>query len=113
MKLTTQFGMFALIFIVLSNESFAEDHNSLDPDEIKAGWRLLFDGRTTGGWRGYKSKTVPGSWKVENGSLLSRRQNDVSSGDIITVDKFDDFLDCSTHRVGSMAVIQQPGSLSP
>jgi len=35
---------------------------------------LLFDGRTTAGWRGYKSKTIPESWKVENGSLLSRRE---------------------------------------
>jgi hypothetical protein len=65
--------------------------NALTPDEAAAGWQLLFDGKSLAGWRGYRSKSVPGSWKVENGSLLSRRQMSVSSGDIITNDEFDDF----------------------
>jgi hypothetical protein len=68
-----------------------QDDNTLTPDEAASGWRLLFDGKSTAGWRGYRSKTAPGSWKVENGSLLSRRQMGVSSGDIITTDQFDDF----------------------
>src|SRR5271167_1541466 len=65
--------------------------NTLSPDEKNAGWRLLFDGRTTEGWRGYKAKTIPESWQVENSSLLSRRQKGKSAGDIITVDQFDNF----------------------
>jgi hypothetical protein len=65
--------------------------NTLSPEEKNAGWRLLFDGRTTAGWRGYKSKTMPESWRVENGSLLARREKGKSAGDIITVDQFDNF----------------------
>jgi hypothetical protein len=58
---------------------------------VAAGWRLLFDGKSPALWRGYRSQAVPESWQVENGSLFSRRQKGVSSGDIITRDQFDDF----------------------
>lgn len=34
---------------------------------------------------------MPASWRVENGSLLSRRQKGESSGDIVTVKTYDDF----------------------
>ena len=47
--------------------------NTLTPGEEAAGWRLLFDGKSLAGWRGYRSQTVPQSWRVEDGSLLSRR----------------------------------------
>ena len=69
----------------------APDPNTLTAEEVAAGWRLLFDGKSLAGWRGYRAKPLPESWKVENGSLLSRRAAGVSSGDIITADQFDDF----------------------
>ena len=75
----------------LASSARAQNPNSLTPEEKQAGWRLLFDGRTTAGWRGYKATTVPASWRVENGSLLARRTEGESSGDIITVDQFADF----------------------
>jgi hypothetical protein len=65
--------------------------NQLSDEEKKAGWRLLFDGQTTAGWRRYQATTMPTTWKVENGSLLSRPGKDDSRGDIVTVDQFDDF----------------------
>jgi hypothetical protein len=68
-----------------------EQHNSLSPQETADGWRLLFDGRSTAGWRGYKSTRVPESWQVENGSLLSRRRQGATFGDLITTDQFADF----------------------
>jgi hypothetical protein len=67
------------------------NRNALTPDEAADGWRLLFDGKSLAGWRGYRSKTVPESWKVENGSLLARHEHGVLSGDIITTEQFDDF----------------------
>jgi hypothetical protein len=83
--------LFALTMFGLAQNGYAENKNTLSAEEQKAGWRLLFDGRSTAGWRGYKSKTVSASWRVENGSLLSRRVRGQSSGDLITVDQFDDF----------------------
>lgn len=75
----------------LASSARAQDPNTLTPAEKQAGWRLLFDGQTTAGWRGYKSTTVPASWRVENGALLARRTPGEACGDIITVDQFDNF----------------------
>src|SRR5262245_40678780 len=51
------------------------------------GWRPLFDGRATDGWRGYRSKEVPAGWKVEDGTLTKNE----SAGDLVTRDEFSDF----------------------
>ena len=75
----------------LAVTTYADEHNRLSDQEKEAGWQLLFDGSTTAGWRKYRSKTIPASWRVENGSLLSRREPNRSSGDIITVAAFSDF----------------------
>ena len=83
--------LFALMMFGLAEIGYAENDNLLNAEEKQAGWRLLFDGRSTAGWRGYKSKTVPASWRVENGSLLSRRAQGQSTGDLITFDEFDNF----------------------
>jgi hypothetical protein len=52
-----------------------------------SGWRMLFDGKTTNGWRGYDSEQVPAAWKVVDGVLTK----EVSTGDIMTKDQFADF----------------------
>jgi hypothetical protein len=70
----------------------AEEAGASTDGETNSEWRLLFDGRSTAGWRGYKSETVPESWKAENGSLLSRREAGKSAGDLITIDEFDNFV---------------------
>ncbi len=69
----------------------AEEPNTLTQAEKDAGWQLLFDGKTTAGWRGYKSTGMPASWKAENGSLLSRHEQGGTTGDIVTVDQYDNF----------------------
>src|SRR5262249_19164523 len=35
----------------------APEQNILTSEESAAGWRLLFDGKSLAGWRGYRSKT--------------------------------------------------------
>lgn len=45
--------------------------NDLSDIERRQGWRLLFDGRTTEGWRGADRSLFPSQgWKVENGELV-------------------------------------------
>jgi hypothetical protein len=47
--------------------------NRLTADERAAGWRLLFDGTTTEGWREVTGLAFPQScWSVENGCLRAR-----------------------------------------
>jgi hypothetical protein len=53
----------------------------------QSGWRPLFDGRTTAGWRGFRRDTVPGGWQVVDGALTRVGPG----GDIITTDQFANF----------------------
>ena len=62
-------------------------NNTLTPAEQAAGWRLLFDGRSTAGWRGYREQAMPNGWKVADGTLTKTD----ATGDIITTDQFADF----------------------
>jgi hypothetical protein len=59
----------------------------LTAQEQKDGWRLLFDGKTLNGWRGYGMQTMPAGWSVVDGTLTRTAQ----AADIITTDKFRNF----------------------
>src|SRR5689334_20035891 len=61
--------------------------NTLTDAEQKAGWKLLFDGTSTTGWRGYKSDAVPAEWHVEDGTLTKSKP----AKDIVTTDKYANF----------------------
>lgn len=59
----------ALAFAALATGALAAD-NTLTRAEKKAGWTLLFDGKTTAGWRAFKQAEIGPGWKVENGVLF-------------------------------------------
>jgi hypothetical protein len=61
--------------------------NTLSPEEVAAGWRLLFDGRSTTGWRRYRSSAPIAGWEVINGELTRVS----AGGDLITEEQFSDF----------------------
>ena len=61
--------------------------NTLTAKERAEGWRLLFDGRTAAGWRGFRQQTLPAGWQAVYGALTRIGQ----SGDIVTLDEFGDF----------------------
>lgn len=64
--------------------------NTLTDTERAQGWRLLFDGQTTAGWRSFRAKTFPAKgWAVEDGCL--RHLPKAGGGDLVTVDQFDDY----------------------
>ncbi|MCB0578700.1 MAG: DUF1080 domain-containing protein [Phaeodactylibacter sp.] len=72
--------------------------NTLSGAEKAAGWRLLFDGKTTAGWHGWKKKTAGASWIIEDGALKLNavRQPDGSlrpedGGDLLTDEEFDNY----------------------
>lgn len=69
--------------------------NSLSASEKAAGWRLLFDGTTTKGWRGYNKPDTTGlRWVVRDGALcLPPADGTDTRGnrDVITTDTFGDF----------------------
>jgi Domain of Unknown Function (DUF1080) len=61
--------------------------NVLSAAERQAGWKLLFDGHSLKGWRGYQKKKAPPGWAVEDG-LLTRV---AEAGDLISEKQFRDF----------------------
>ncbi len=72
--------------------------NTLTPEETAEGWRLLFDGQTTAGWRGYGGAELPPKWEVRDGalSLMKYSPPGAAGGEgtgIVTTDEFTDF-DC-------------------
>jgi hypothetical protein len=71
--------------------------NTLTEAEREAGWRLLFDGQSTQGWRGFRKQEFPKTgWVVEDGWLkLSGR-----GGDIVTDAEYDEFEFAFEWKVG-------------
>jgi hypothetical protein len=55
--------------------------NALSAEERAAGWRVLFDGKTTQGWRSFAGAPVGSGWRVENGELVRAEKG---AGDIVT-----------------------------
>jgi hypothetical protein len=70
---------------------FAADStpNQLSEEDKKGGWKLLFDGKTTNGWRGAKQKTFPAKgWEIQDGWLHCLGKG---GGDIVTEGAYDEF----------------------
>lgn len=79
--------------------------NNLTSAEKAAGWKLLFDGKTTRGWRGFKQPQIGPGWKVENGVLFDEPK---VAKDIITTTKFENFelsLDWKIGKGGNSGVM--------
>ncbi len=62
--------------------------NTLTADEKAAGWRLLFDGKSTRGWRNYQAPTLDKRWRAIDGELTLTAGG---GGDIVTQDEFENF----------------------
>jgi len=63
--------------------------NTLTTREVREGWKLLFDGKTTNGWHNFKETGIHSGWEVKDGVLKSVNAGD--AGDIVTNDKYDWF----------------------
>ncbi len=78
------------------NPVLAQKHNTLLPDEIENGWQLLFDGKTTLGWRNFNSDQIGSAWKVRDHCLTLDNRNKVDGkvyggGDIVTDGEYEDY----------------------
>ena len=69
--------------------------NDLTENEKRKGWRLLWDGKNSKGWRSAKGETFPDKgWEMKDGELTVLATDGGEStgpGDIVTVDQFDNF----------------------
>ena len=62
----------------------------ISPDQAQEKrWSILFDGSSTDKFRGYNMKTLPESWKVEDGALITL--TGVPNVDLVTKESYKDF----------------------
>jgi hypothetical protein len=85
-------------FLML-NAGFAQSSvNTLSAKEKKAGWKLLFDGKTTKGWHSYGKSAAGSSWKINNGILTLDTTNKetgktkiIDGGNLLTNEEYENF----------------------
>lgn len=69
--------------------------NALGVDEEKNGWQMLWDGKTTDGWRGARLDKFPDKgWEIHDGVLTvlsSGGEESAAGGDIVTKETYGDF----------------------
>lgn len=107
MKIIYSLTGIVLLFLFTSSHAAAQQHaghavdksspamNQLTAAEKSAGWKLLFDGKTSQGWRGFHQKEFPQTgWAIADGCIkhvAGQGAQSAHGGDIITVDQFDNF----------------------
>jgi glucose/arabinose dehydrogenase len=75
----------------------ASPSNTITEPERRAGWRLLFDGHSLEGFRGYRKEGPGTGWVVEDGAIVRRGTN---AGDLVTKETFERFELELEFRVG-------------
>ena len=65
-----------------------DGEGGLSRNEIKQGWKSLFDGRTLKGWKIYQDKTTD-AWTVNNGTIQCDPEagQNKTRADLMTVDQ--------------------------
>lgn len=70
--------------------------NTISEREAKDGWKLLWDGKTTNGWRGAKLDEFPEKgWSISNGILKVHKSDggeSTNGGDIVTTRPYKNFM---------------------
>jgi hypothetical protein len=80
--------LLSLIAFALIAAVRAAEPNTLTSAEKSSGWKLLFDGKTFEGWRGYKEVAIGKGWQVQDGALVL---TEAKAGDLLTTEEFGDF----------------------
>lgn len=77
------------MLIAVAALTLLQPNNTLTRREARAGWRLLFDGKSTAGWHNYNATGVRPGWHVKDGVLAVVDAE--NAGDIVTDRSFDWF----------------------
>jgi hypothetical protein len=84
-------GVAALSFITPMHNRYQQTaDNTLNKAEQKAGWQLLFDGKSTSNWRPYKNAESDG-WEIVNGEIHCKDKDVKHRADLITKEEYGDF----------------------
>lgn len=83
--------IFACLFMLGACSDEKTQPNQLSPDEVKEGWVLLFDGKSTDGWHLYNKGKTASAWLVENGELHCKPDAGLLRGDLVTDGTYENF----------------------
>ena len=80
----------ALLALTTLGAFAADEPNTLTAAEKAAGWKLIFDGKTTAGWVALGKTTFPDAgWAVEDGALHHIKGG--GGGNIVTNESYENF----------------------
>ena len=74
------------------SEAMTESGNE---DSNKGDWKVLFDGTSFDGWKGYNQEGIPEGWKIEDGTMVLEPPKPRPEGvnyNLVTVDAYTDFV---------------------
>ena len=98
-----------LVLAAATNCLMAQTNNTLTSKEKKAGWELLFDGKTTTGWHNYLTPATAGpAWSVADGTLQLDPAVKEGQADIVTNKEYENFelsLDWNIAAEGNSGII--------
>ena len=86
---------------------------NLETKKNQPGWKVLFDGKSLKGWKGFNKEGVPATWSVVNGVLEMNPKMDengkpMEGGDLVTVEDYKDFeleLDWKISKNGNSGIM--------
>lgn len=111
-KITSYYFMVAVLFVAIGCQSVQQteektEHdeclsdrtealNTLSSDEQSSGWILLFNGKTSQGWRGMNKDHLPAVWEITDCALHCKssdkgENSNIDGGDILYDKKFRNF----------------------
>lgn len=77
---------------LFNNAKAQHTDNTLSQAEKAAGWKLLFDGTSTGGWHSYNKPALGSAWEAKDGALhLTKHEGGDNGGDATSADEYGDF----------------------
>lgn len=109
--MTTKWYLGVLLLFAAGTAMAGE--NTLTDAERDDGWKLLFDGYSTEGWRNYRATGLSSGWQVVDGTLARVTG---TAGDIVTVEEYADFelaLDWRVEAGGNSGVFIRAGEADP
>jgi cytochrome c len=95
-KTTTTFCLVIITALAMQTQAQNETPNTLTKEEKKAGWKLLFDGKSFGGWHAYKKDKIGTAWKISDKALYldasSKAEGQkLDAGDLVTDGEFENY----------------------
>jgi len=83
-------------YVLATTVPLKQNFNTLTKTELESGWKLLWDGKTSTGWKSSRSDAFPANgWEMKNGILSVVESDGAESsrgGDIVTTENYGNFV---------------------